>query len=159
MLGSRSLHPKVLTLWRLGVVVGVVSVGLVCVVGPIVAVLVDNNVPRWLPVVGFVLTAAIACVAWTYATRRFRSWRVDFTDEALHMHRGSVWLSASAIPYHRIQQIDIEQGPLQRRFGLVSLRLRTASASTDGKVPGLARSDAEALRSALLQRADRDDGA
>jgi uncharacterized protein len=149
----------VLTLWRLGALVGVVVVALVLVGLPLLAVLLDGNVPGWLPILGAVVALALAAGQWWYTGRRFRSWRIDFTADALQIHRGLLWQQSTAVPYHRIQQIDIEQGPLQRRFDLVSLRLRTASAGSDGHVPGLSRDDAESLRTTLLQRSDRDDGA
>jgi uncharacterized protein len=143
----------------LGVVTGTAVAALVLVGVPLLAVVLNDDTPRWLPLVGAFATALLAVVDWLYVGRRFRSWQIDFTADALQMHRGTVWRQSTAVPYHRIQQIDIEQGPLQRRFGLVSLRLRTASASSDGHIPGLERDDAEALRTTLLQRADRDDGA
>jgi uncharacterized protein len=149
----------VLTLWRLGALVTMIVIALLLVGFPLAATLIDSKVPRWLPIVGAILTLSVALALWVYIGRRFHSWRIDFTDEALQIHRGIAWQQSTAIPYHRIQQVDIEQGPLQRRFDLVSLRLRTASAGSDGHVPGLTRTDAEALRTTLLQRADRDDGA
>jgi uncharacterized protein len=143
----------------LGALVTIIVIALFLVGLPLLATLIDDNVPRWLPIAGAILTLAVALAQSVYVGRRFRSWRVDFTADALQIHRGIAWRQSTAIPYHRIQQIDIEQGPLQRRFNLVSLRLRTASAGSDGHVPGLTRDDAEALRTTLLQRADRDDGA
>ena len=56
----------------------------------------------------------------------------------------------STIPYHRVQHIDLEAGPLERRLGLTSLILRTASASSDSTVPGIDAGDAEALRARIL---------
>jgi membrane protein YdbS with pleckstrin-like domain len=63
----------------------------------------------------------------------------------------------SLVPYHRIQQIDVERGPLDRLLGLSSLVLRTASATTDGKIPGIPAATADALRVRLLTRAGADD--
>ncbi|MFZ4810357.1 MAG: PH domain-containing protein, partial [Ilumatobacteraceae bacterium] len=55
--------------------------------------------------------------------------------------------------------VEVEHGPLQRRFGVVSLALRTASANSLGTLPGIAVDDAETVRRMLLRRAGRDDGA
>jgi membrane protein YdbS with pleckstrin-like domain len=64
---------------------------------------------------------------------------------------------ATFLPFHRIQQVDIERGPLDRAFGLSTLIIRSAAASTDAKVPGLDPSVVEDLRQSLLERADLDD--
>lgn len=100
-------------------------------------------------------TALIAiAVTW-----RCRSWRYRFGDDALEVQYGVWWRTLAALPYQRIQQVEVEHGPLQRRFGVVSLALRTASARSLGSLPGVAVADAEQIRQLLLQRAGRNDGA
>ncbi len=91
--------------------------------------------------------------------RRYASWRYRFGPDALELEYGVWWHTSSAVPYQRIQQVEIEHGPLQRRLGLVGLSLRTASASSLGSLPGIAEAEAGALRSWLLRRAGADDGA
>ena len=57
-----------------------------------------------------------------------------------------------------LQEVDVGQGPLERWFGMASVRLRSAAATTDASIPGLPQSDVEGLRRLLMQRAGRDDG-
>ena len=40
----------------------------------------------------------------------------------------------------------MESGPIERHFGLATVRLVTASAETDATIPGLDTADADALR-------------
>jgi membrane protein YdbS with pleckstrin-like domain len=91
--------------------------------------------------------------------RRYASWRYRFGPDALELEYGVWWRKSSAVPYQRIQQVEIQHGPIQRRLGLVALSLRTASVSTLGSLPGIAASEAGALRRWLLRRAGADDGA
>jgi uncharacterized protein len=91
--------------------------------------------------------------------RRYERWRYRFGEEALEIEQGIWWRTSSAVPYQRIQQVEIEHGPVERRLGLVGLALRTASASSLGSLPGVAESEAVALRGWLLRRAGHDDGA
>ncbi len=52
---------------------------------------------------------------------------------------------------NRVQHIEVSSGPLQRRFGLVSLKFFTAGGSSvDLKVDGLMRDRAEQLRAYIL---------
>jgi membrane protein YdbS with pleckstrin-like domain len=74
-------------------------------------------------------------------------------DEAVEIVHGVVIRTLSVVPYRRIQQIDVRRGPIERRLGLATLVLRTAAATTDATIPGLAESDADALRAVLLTRA------
>ena len=63
-----------------------------------------------------------------------------------------------AIPLHRIQHVDIHQGPLDQMFGLSRLQIYTASGmGADGFIPGLERETAEELRT-LLVAVGGDDG-
>ncbi len=64
---------------------------------------------------------------------------------------------ATSIPYERIQQIDVERGPLERMFGLSQLVVRTAAATTDANLYGLSPGDADDLRQQLLDLAGIDD--
>ncbi len=59
-----------------------------------------------------------------------------------------------AVPFGRLQVVDLNQGPLLRRFGLVSMRVETASGGTSCSVPGLLRADAELLRDELIALAE-----
>ena len=68
-----------------------------------------------------------------------------------------LYRQASLVPYHRIQQIDVTRGPLERALGLSHLVLRTASATSDGMIPGIPAERADELRRLLLERAGLDD--
>ena len=57
----------------------------------------------------------------------------------------------SVVPYGRMQFIDLTAGPLERTFGLMTLRLHTAAAATDARIPGLARDEAARLRDRLAE--------
>ncbi len=64
-----------------------------------------------------------------------------------------------AIPRVRIQDSDVSQGPLQRRFGVATLKLYTAgSRFTCNELPGLDHDRALDLRDTLLRRDDGGDG-
>jgi uncharacterized protein len=110
----------------------------------------------WVGVV--VLTAAVltgVAVAWARAS--WARWSWSARPDALDLKHGVIVARESLVPYHRIQQIDVVRDPLERMLGLSSLVLRTASASSDGKIPGLPATVAEGLRLRLLTKAGVDD--
>jgi hypothetical protein len=60
-----------------------------------------------------------------------------------------VFRRLSVVPYGRMQFVDVTAGPVERVFGLATVKLHTAAAATDAKLPGLATAEAERLRDRL----------
>jgi len=108
------------------------------------------------PVALLVLTASVVGgVAFGRAVWRRRTWELG--TSALEIRHGVIVQRASSIPYGRIQQIDVERGPLERLAGLSQLVVRTAAATSDGVLYGLLPDDATRIRTRLLEVAGVDD--
>jgi membrane protein YdbS with pleckstrin-like domain len=95
--------------------------------------------------------------AWWLPRARHRFWRYHVADDALELRHGVLKRVHSAIPYFRVQHIDVAQGPVERAVGLARLIVHTASAGTDATIPGIAAGDAESLRRLILTRAGAGD--
>lgn len=96
-----------------------------------------------------------AATLWTvwYPRARYQRWRWRLTDLALELRHGVILHRLEVVPYFRIQQIDVTQGPLDRLLDLSSLQVTTAAASGSVELPGIAAADAPAVRADLLARA------
>ncbi|WP_347271915.1 PH domain-containing protein [Microbacterium sp. H1-D42] len=68
--------------------------------------------------------------------------------------RGILWQRMVAVPYGRLQLVDITHGPLDRAFGISQLKMVTAAATTGVQIPGLTQPAAEALRDTLIEVAE-----
>ena len=100
--------------------------------------------PMLIAVVGLTLS-------WVWPEASFRRLRFGIDETGIEIERGIFWQSRIAVPRARIQHTDVSQGPLQRRFGVGTLKLYTAgSRYTKIELPGLAHAEAIALRDALL---------
>jgi hypothetical protein len=55
-----------------------------------------------------------------------------------------------------MQFIDVTAGPVERSFGLATVRLHTAAAATDARIPGLATEEAARLRDRLAALGEAD---
>lgn len=65
-----------------------------------------------------------------------------------------------SIPFERIQDVDIERGPLERLLGLAKVRIETGGAGGDeGTLDSLSLAEADRLRSALRAGRVREAGA
>jgi membrane protein YdbS with pleckstrin-like domain len=50
-----------------------------------------------------------------------------------------------------MQFIDVAAGPLERSFGLATLKMHTAAAASDARIPGLTVAEAARLRDRLAE--------
>jgi len=88
-------------------------------------------------------------VLWFYMARRFGAWGYLERDEDLLVRRGVMFRRMSVVPYGRMQTVEVTAGPIERYFHLATVRLHTASAATDARIPGLEGAAATALRDRL----------
>jgi uncharacterized protein len=146
--GERELERRIMLLWRLAaapaLVLPAVALGLLVQVtgAPAVTVALPG--------------AAVAMlVLGPLQTLRWRRWSWRLTDHAIELRRGVLTRHHVVVPYFRVQQIDVLEGPLERVLGLATLRVTTASASGSVGIPGLAAALAPGLRGELLARAAR----
>jgi membrane protein YdbS with pleckstrin-like domain len=96
-----------------------------------------------------VLVAAGAAAALRFTRNRFRSWSYLERDEDLIVERGVLFRRLSVVPYGRMQFVDVTAGPIDRMFRLATVRLHTAAAASDARIPGLERDEAARLRDRL----------
>ena len=108
------------------------------------------NVTGWL----VAAVAAIAVVVLVLIPRRVRAIGYQLRDDDLLFRRGILFQRFVAVPYGRMQLVDINRGPLIRALGLSELRFVTAAASTGVTIPGLPEADADALRDQLVALAE-----
>ncbi|WP_345803464.1 PH domain-containing protein [Microbacterium sp. AZCO] len=93
---------------------------------------------------------------WTMAIlpRQVRAIGYQLRDDDLVFRRGILWQRMVAVPYGRMQLVDITHGPLDRGFGIAQLKFVTAAATTGVTIPGLAQTTAETLRDHLVAVAE-----
>lgn len=100
-----------------------------------------------------------ATLVWTVVDlfllpNRVRSRGYSEREEDLLVRRGLLWHRVTAVPYGRMQYVEVTQGPWERLFGLSRVALHTASAATDVKIVGVAQEEANRLREVLAQRGE-----
>lgn len=105
--------------------------------------------------VAVMLVTAIA-VAW-YPPARYRHLRYRVDEHGITVRDGVFWRTESSVTRARIQHVDVYQGPLQRHYGVATLKLFTAGTHFNKiELPGLAHADALALRDELQREGDGD---
>jgi membrane protein YdbS with pleckstrin-like domain len=92
-----------------------------------------------------VVTAAF----WVGLRGRYRSWSYREREDDLIVSRGLLVRRLSVVPYGRMQFLDVSAGPIDRWFGLATVQLHTAAATSDARIPGLPLVEARRLRDRL----------
>ena len=87
--------------------------------------------------------------AWWFVRNRFRAWGYLEREEDLEVRRGVMVQRLSVVPYGRMQFVEITAGPVERLFGLSTVKLHTAAAASDARIPGLDPDEAARLRDRL----------
>lgn len=106
---------------------------------------------QWIPA-GIVLL--VTAIGLAITPRQARSFGYQLRHDDLVFRRGILWQRVVAVPYGRMQLVDITHGPLDRGFGIAQLKLVTAAASTGVTIPGLTQQAAEQLRDTLIDVAE-----
>ncbi|WQB72114.1 PH domain-containing protein [Microbacterium invictum] len=124
---------------------------LLVLVGGLVAVFAFDF--RWLVIPAAILLVILAAVL-AVTPRQARSYGYQLRRDDLVFRRGILWQRIVAVPYGRMQLVDITHGPLDRGFGIAQLKIVTAAAVTGVTLPGLTQQAAEQLRDTLIEVAE-----
>ncbi len=88
--------------------------------------------------------------------RRVGAWGYLEREDDLLIRRGLLVRRLSVVPYGRMQFIDVVAGPVERLLGLATVRLHTAAAASDARIPGLGADEAARLRDRLAELGEAD---
>ena len=116
------------------------------------AVIVGVATGKWW-ISGLIWAAAllIVIIRLAFVTRSWRSWGYVEREDDLYITHGVMFRSLIAVPYGRMQLVEVESGPLERAFGLATVTLKTASPETGARIPGLSPEEARRLRDRLTE--------
>lgn len=72
-------------------------------------------------------------------------------EDDVTVGRGIMFRRVDVVPYARMQEVNVEAGPIQRHWGLASVTMETASTTTDVSIPGIETAEADRLRKLLTE--------
>ena len=94
------------------------------------------------------ILAIVFLVTIVLTPRRVRSIAYQLREDDIVFRRGLMFERTVAVPYGRMQLVDVNRGPLDRALGV------TAAAATGVVIPGLPADIAEELRDTLVALAE-----
>jgi membrane protein YdbS with pleckstrin-like domain len=128
-----------------GIVLGIPAVAL------IVATLAAGLVWMW-ALVAVPVVLGVWCAV--LIPRQVRA--IGYAERAddLLIRKGIMFRSLVVVPYGRMQYVDVQAGPLDRKLRIAGVQLHTASPGTDASISGLEPAEAERLRDRLASRGE-----
>jgi membrane protein YdbS with pleckstrin-like domain len=115
----------------------------------VATVLLALSIDAVAAVAGALAVLAAGAVLDLLLQRRVGAWGYLEREDDLLVRRGVLVRRLSVVPYGRMQFVDVTAGPVERSFGLATVRLHTAAAASDARIPGLEAADAARLRDQL----------
>jgi membrane protein YdbS with pleckstrin-like domain len=108
----------------------------------------------WVSWYALAFAVTVVAIVVGFIPRRVRAFGYALRADDLVFRRGIFFQRQVAVPYGRLQLVDVTRGPLSRLLGLSELKLVTAAASTGVTIPGLPLPVAEELRDRLIAVAE-----
>lgn len=137
------LHPNYVKALR----IGLLPLALVLVI----AALVLEGTRALIP--GAVIVPVALLLVWlllAMPARRYHARGYDMGADRLRVVRGVLFHRDIVVPFGRVQHLDVEQGPVERWYGLATLTLHTAGThNASVSLPGLAHGTALEMREAI----------
>ncbi len=107
---------------------------------------------------GFALPLAVLPFIFIICSLEARHAGYAVREQDIHYMSGVIWQKRVALPFNRIQHVEVERNPIERFFGLSTLKFFTAGGgSADMKIPALSEDDATKLKSFVLKLAGEAD--
>lgn len=146
---AERLDPRARTLWRITGALGALPL----LAGGAFAswvLLRVADLPLLLGTLPFLAAAALfVALASVVPGLRWRRWRYEIRDDEVDLQRGILWITRTLVPLARIQHVDTQSGPLQRRFNLATVVFYTAAGAN--RIPELAAPVAAGARDRIAE--------
>ena len=148
------LHPNYRNVVRLMTILAMVPV----MIAALVAEGALRDVPGW--PTGLIAAAALLIalvLVIRVPSRRYGARGYDMGTDRLRVVRGIWWHSDTIVPFGRVQHIDVNQGPVERAFGIATLTLHTAgNHNASVHLPGLDEDLAKQMREEIRAHIKRE---
>jgi membrane protein YdbS with pleckstrin-like domain len=129
-----------------------------------VPVVVFGEMPAIFSLVILISTVVIYILLWIWVGMYYDSMSYELREDEINWKRGVWFRTTGIVPYNRIVNLDLRQGPLMRFLGISTLAIQTAGYSGQAvpeiKIEGIEHAEElrELIRSHVRGCSSHDDG-
>lgn len=151
-----SLDKKAIQVWQIH---GGITFGLLLIINAIFGYVVFRF--EWsyvfLAISSVLIVLIFIIQTWFIPKIRYRRFKYEILDEEIYIQRGIIIVTRTLVPMTRIQHVDTTQGPVLKRYKLMTVTISTAA--TTHEIPALSEGEADGLRNeiAVLARVTDDE--
>ncbi|MFC4619512.1 PH domain-containing protein [Camelliibacillus cellulosilyticus] len=142
---DRRISPNAVKVWRISATIGHAIA--VIIIGVVLYLQHRFDWVDWLMPILYGLGAIVIVHAiyrlFFYPIYQQRTWRYSVDESFVQLKHGSLEKTYVIVPMTKVQYVNTSQGPLMRRYGLMSVTIGTMASSHD--IPALPEQEAEAL--------------
>ncbi|MDQ8738910.1 PH domain-containing protein [Paenibacillus sp. LHD-38] len=110
-------------------------------------------VPGWIALSVFIISLVL--FTWIIPQMKYTRFQYELFEDELEIQSGLVFLSNVLVPMVRVQHVELESGPLMRKYDLASVSIVTAA--TTHRISGLKLGEAQQLKRQIGVLAKVDD--
>ena len=150
------LPKKAQTVWRLYGLIQTVILALLAT--GITFMTIKFDWPLWIMWIAIaIVLLSILCSMIIFPSVRWKVWRYEVREQEIEIQSGLFVVKRTLIPMVRVQHVDIEQGPILKKYNLANISI--SSAATVHTIPMLELENADMLRTKIseLARVAEDD--
>lgn len=150
MENSQSLPKKIINVWFLSELLGLIVAIIIIIAGfYIINIFFSIKLIYCLALVG--LSILVTIFRFILIPYYYRFWKYQINDQFVYIQSGFFFKSQKTIPINRIQNVDLEQGPLLRLNNLKKININTAAKSFS--IDGITNNEATILRNQIVRSA------
>lgn len=153
---TKRLHRDYITVYRIS---GFITHGIFLIF--IIAYFIFAEWKDWTLVPGWI-SLSIFCVTfvlftWIIPQMKHARFQYELFDDELEIQSGLIFISNVLVPMVRVQHVELESGPLMRKYDMASVSIVTAA--TTHRISGLKQTEAQRLkrRIGILAKVDDQD--
>lgn len=120
----------------------------------VAAFIVSLLTTQWWPWAAAAALVVVTAITQIVLPRQARALGYMLRGDDIVFRKGILWQRMVAVPYGRMQLVDITHGPMDRAFGIAKLKMITAAATSGVEIPGLSQQASEMLRDTLIEVAE-----
>lgn len=152
------LDKRILLSWRIVRIISLIIVGTVLITAVILLSRTDYFAPysHYSYILVSCILVYMLVTLIVFPAIEYRQWGYIISDDRIEIRHGIFYIKNIVIPIIRVQHITVSQGPINRKLGISTVRIHTASGqfSIEGISDEYAALIAETLKAKLYNRLD-----
>ncbi len=152
----QKLDPRIITSWKISRWIRFGFLAILFGVPTVILSLQEFFSVIAIPVLVFdgLAAAYLILTPFLYPAIEYRQWGYIITDDRVEIRHGIFFIQTTILPIIRVQHVTISQGPINRKLGVSTIEINTASGvfKIEGLSDSNAKSIADSLKSKLMIR-------